>query len=106
MPDETSDTQPSAPIFEIAEPREGVTHLYANAVVLTWTGSDLTANIYQIIQPNRDIPSQKEAPNRLLNSASVTLTWSSAKIFQAHLKEAIDRYEKVYGPIKTEFQAI
>jgi hypothetical protein len=92
--------------FEIIEPREGVARFYTNAVNLAWSGSDLTAHLYQLVQPNRDVPSQKDAPNKLLHSGSVTLTWSSAKIFQKQLGEAIERYEKVYGPILTDFQAI
>jgi hypothetical protein len=94
------------PPFEITEPKEGVARFYANGVTLTWSGSDLTAHLYQIVQPNREVPSQKELPNQLLHMASVTLTWSNAKIFLAQLGEVVERYEKVYGPIRTEFEAI
>lgn len=106
MPSESPDTNQPAPTFEIAQPQEGVARIYTNGVTLTWTGSDMTALLYEIVQPNRDIPSQKDAPNQLLHTASVTLTWASAKIFHAQLGEVIARYEKAYGPIRTEFGPI
>jgi hypothetical protein len=106
MPSERPDTPQSLPAFELAVPPQGVAQIYVNVATLTWTGSDLTASLYQLIQPNRDIPSQKDSPILLMHNASVTLTWSNAKIFFGHLKEAIERYEKANGPIKTEFQSI
>lgn len=106
MPSESPDPNLPVPAFEITQPQEGVARFYVNVATLTWSGSDLTAHLYQVVQPNREIPSQKDAPNQLLHSASVTLTWSSAKIFHAQLGEVLERYEKVYGPIRTEFGAI
>jgi hypothetical protein len=106
MPSESPDTNSPILTLQITEPQEGVARFYVNGATLTWTGSDLTALLYQVIQPNREIPSQKDAPNQLLHSASVTLTWSSAKIFHSQLGEVLQRYEKAYGPIRTEFVAI
>jgi hypothetical protein len=106
MPAENPDTNQPVPGFEMTEPQKGVARFYANAVTLTWTGSDMTAHLYEIVQPNREIPSQKDAPNQLLHSASVTLTWASAKIFNKQLGEVIERYEKAHGAIRTEFGPI
>jgi hypothetical protein len=106
MPSENPDSNLPVPNFEITQPPDGVARFYANAVTLTWSGSDLTAHLYQVVQPNREIPSLKNDPNQLLNNASVTLTWSSAKIFYAQLGEVLERYEKVHGTIRTEFGAI
>jgi len=106
MPSESPDSNLPVPTFEVTQPQEGVGRFYANVATLTWTGSDLTAHLYQVVQPNREIPSQKNEPNELLHSASVTLTWSSAKIFHAQLTEVLERYEKAHGTIRTEFGAI
>jgi hypothetical protein len=106
MPSENPNTNSPVLSFEIVQPKEGIARVYANGAKLTWTGSDLTAHLYQIVQPDRDIPSQKDDPNQLLHSASVTLTWYSAKIFYGQLGEAIERYEKAYGAIRTEYGAI
>ena len=34
------------------------------------------------------------------------MAWNSAKIFHALLGQVLERYEKVNGPIKTEFAQI
>lgn len=106
MPNESPEKSQPVPAFEITEPQEGVARFYANVATITWSGPDLTAHLYQVVQPNREIPSQKDAPNQLLHGASVTLTWSSAKIFHTQLGEVLERHEKVYGPIRTEFGPI
>jgi hypothetical protein len=103
MPDEIQQPQ-----FEVkaTESKEGVVHLYANVSHLVWTGMDITAQLYQIVQPNRDIPEQINAPNEIRQSASITFSWTSAKLFHKQLTEVIERYEKVYGPINTDFRLI
>ncbi len=102
MPDEK---QPSE-TFKLVQPSGGVHHVYANASHLSWTGMDITVELYHLAQPNRDLPSLAGAPNELLHDTSVTLTWSAAKSFYETLGGALERYEKVYGPIKTKFQQI
>lgn len=94
------------PEIKITKPAQGTTNIYANIAHISWVGSDLTVHLYQLIQPNRDIPSEVEAPNELLHSASVTLTFTSAKIFNKQLAEVIERYEQAYGIINTEFKPI
>ena len=92
--------------FEITEPKEGVPRIHANFSYLTWTGSDLTIDLYQLEQPNREIPALKDSPTYLLNTARVTMTWSSAKLFHDLLGKILARHEAVYGPINTEFKQI
>jgi hypothetical protein len=102
MPDDNK--KPFA--FKITEPRDGVARTYANVSHLVWSGMDLTTHLYQLVQPNRDIPADADAPNELLHTASVTFTWPAAKTFHSLLGEVLERYEKVHGPIKTDFKAI
>lgn len=94
------------PHIEIVEPKEAVVRAYANISHLSWSGSDLTVQLYQLEQPNRDVPSQQHAANRLIHTASVTLTWASAKSFYQNLGSVLERYEKAYGPISTDFKQI
>jgi hypothetical protein len=101
-----SSVNPDLTNFEIVEPQEGSVRAYANLSHLTWTGSDLTVDLYQLEQPNRELPKYKDNPNRLLHTASVTLTWASAKTFHQFLGDILTRYEKVYGPINTDFKQI
>jgi hypothetical protein len=109
MPDDTKQPTPQPATqfkFEIVEPKDGPARIYANVSHLTWTGMDITVQLYELIQPNREIESEKGAPNELQHAASVTFTWNAAKTFNKMLAEVLDRYEKANGPIKTEFQAI
>lgn len=92
--------------FEIVEPKEGAVRAYANFSHLSWNGMDLTVQLYQLEQPNREIPEYKDLPNRLHHTASVTLTWAAAKTFHKLLGVVLERYEKVYGPINTDFKSI
>jgi hypothetical protein len=92
--------------FKIVEPKEGAVRAYANFSHLSWNGMDLTVQLYQLEQPNRDIPEYKDHPNCLRHTASVTLTWAAAKTFYEILGQALDRYEKVYGSINTQFTGI
>lgn len=102
-----SPEQPSPPpAFEISLPPQGVARFYANGATITWTGSDLTVQLYQVVQPNRELPSQKDAPNQLRHDAAVTITWATAKIFHAQLGDVLRRYEEKYGPIRTQFEPI
>jgi hypothetical protein len=103
---ETPDVPNPVPNFEIALPQEGVKRIYANVATITWGGSDLSVQLYQVVQPYREIPSQKHAPNHLLHSADVTVSWATAKIFHAQLGEVLRRYEDKHGSIRTEFEAI
>jgi hypothetical protein len=105
MPDETKQPAPGLN-FETSEPEEGIAHIYANISHLTWTGMDLTVQLYQLDQPNRDIPALSNAPNKLLHRASITFTWPAAKTFHKMLGDILERYEKGYGPISTEFKQI
>lgn len=98
--------EPTEIKFVIVEPKEGTVRAYANFSHLSWSGSDITAQLYHLEQPNREVPAEKDAPNRLMHTASVTLTWASAKAFYENLGQVIARYEKVYGPINTEFKQI
>ena len=104
MPDETQ--KPAQPTFEISEPEKGLVRVYANVSHLTWTGMDLTVQLYELVQPNRDLPGHANKPNELLHTASVTLTWPVAKTFHKLLGGVLERYEKAYGPINTEFRSI
>jgi hypothetical protein len=92
--------------FVIVDKDEGLVRAYANFSHLTWTGSDITVEMYQLEQPNRDIPAHKDDQNRLIRTASITLTWASAKTFHQFLGDILGRYEKAYGPINTEFKQI
>lgn len=92
--------------FKIIEPKDGVPRTYAAFSHITWTGVDLTVDLYKLEQPNRDIPANKDAPNYLLNTGRVTMTWAAAKSFHELLGRVLERYEKVHGPIITEFKQI
>jgi Protein of unknown function (DUF3467) len=106
MPDNTQQSeQPKQFVFEIVEPREGVFRTYAQVSYVHWSGMDMTFNVYQMIQPNREI-GPKDAPNKLLHTAAITLSWNSAKIFHGLLGQVLERYEKANGPIKTDFTQI
>lgn len=107
MPHEENQSQPNPNVnFEISQPKEGITRVYANYSHLSWSGVDLTVQLYQLEQPNREVPANKDVPNRLLNNAAVTLSWAAAKMFHKNLTDALARYEKAYGPIVTEFKEI
>lgn len=107
MSDEIKQPQPvQSPQFKVTEPDEGIAHIYANVSHLTWTGMDLTVQLYHLLQPNRDIPLEKDSPNNLMQTASVTFTWAAAKTFHKLLSEVLERYEKANGPIKIDFGPI
>ncbi|HEX3093411.1 MAG TPA: DUF3467 domain-containing protein, partial [Candidatus Angelobacter sp.] len=71
-----------------------------------WSGVDLTVDLYQLEQPNREVPDQKNAPNTILNVARITMSWAAAKQFHDLLGGVLDRYKAVYGPINTDFKQI
>lgn len=104
-PDEQNKT-PNLADFELVEPKDGAPAIYCNIANLSWTGMDLTAQLYQFIQPNRDFPKEAGKPNQLVHRASVTLAWTSAKLFHKLLGEVLARYEKANGQISTEFKPI
>lgn len=105
MSDQTNQNAPAAPTFKIIEPQDGVPRIYAAFSHLTWTGPDLTIDLYQLEQPNREIQDQN-TPNSLLNTGRVTMTWQAAKMFHQTLSNVLSRYEAVNGPITTEFKQI
>jgi hypothetical protein len=94
------------PNFELIEPKDGVPRIYASFSNITWSGPDLTVDLYKLEQPNREIPALKDSPNYLLNTGRVTMAWTSAKSFHDLLGKVLARYEAVYGPINTEFKQI
>jgi Protein of unknown function (DUF3467) len=106
VPGEIKQTPVAAGAFKIVEPPEGASQVYANVSHLTWTGMDITVQLYQLDQPNRELPELVNAPTTLVHEANVTFTWAAAKTFHKMLGDVLQRYEKVYGPIKTEFQQI
>lgn len=100
--------QPASPVadFDVIEPKDGVTEIYSNLSHLSWTGMDVSVQLYQFVQPNRDLPKEAHKPNQLLHKATVTFTWSSAKMFYKMLGDVLERYEKAHGQIPTEFKAV
>lgn len=98
--------QPQQFDFTASEARDGVARFYVNVAHLVWTGMDITVQLYEIKQPNREIPSLKTAPNEIMHTASVTMAWASAKLFYKQLGEVLERYEKANGPINTDFKFI
>lgn len=105
MPDEGQPSSAS-PVFKVVQPSEGALNIYANVSHLTWTGMDITVQLYQLDQPNRDIPEHANDPTDLVHEANVTFSWHAAKSFHKLLGDVLERYEKVYGPIMTEFKPI
>ena len=109
MSNEKKDTEQPIPpaTFVIKEPAGGALRLYANVSHVIWSGMDLTVQLYQLDQPNRDLAQYKYDPNVLHHTADVTLTWAAAKMFQKALEEILERYEKAYGEtINTQFKNI
>ena len=106
MPDEPKQDGPKLPNFELLVPPEGAPNIYANLSHLSWSGMDITVKLYQLVQRNRDIPGEIDKPNQVLQVAAVTFSWASAKAFHNVLTDVLQRYEKVYGPITTEFKPI
>jgi hypothetical protein len=98
--------QPDLNKFRIVEPQQGTVRTYANLYYLAWTGSDITVHLYHLEQPNREFPTHKDEPSIMFHNAAVTLTWASAKTFHQALGHVLERHEKVYGPINTEFKQI
>lgn len=92
--------------FRVVEPEGGKLRVYANFSQLSWTGSDITVNLYHLEQPNREIPHSKDDPTLLVQDVSVTMSWAAAKQFHQFLGTILERYEKAYGPINTEFKQI
>jgi hypothetical protein len=106
MSEEKAENVQAVLSYTITEPKDGVPRIYAAYSHITWSGVDLTVDLYHLEQPNREIPDLKDVPNSLYNVGRIVMSWAAAKQFHDLLGGVVDRYEAAYGPINTEYKQI
>jgi hypothetical protein len=86
------------PKYVITKAPSGVLETYANYVDLNWTTFEVRLRFCQLMQPSLLAPS---AETPIEERAGITVSWGQLKILRNMLTDAINRYEKVNGEIRT-----
>jgi len=81
------------------EPKHGTYNAYANFVNALWTPHDIKLKFGELTKMVESPDSTKTFI--IEEQASITLTWSEAKILQGMLSDIIGRFEKLNGEITT-----
>jgi hypothetical protein len=69
-----------------------------------WTGSDFSLRFYKMTQPNVEI--EPNRPAVVEERAIVTMPWPQVKILRDLLVQVVERREKVYGEIRTDYSQL
>jgi hypothetical protein len=106
MADDTKTTldggEPSPkPKYELIRPKDGVYQTFTDFIHAFWTGSDFSLRFYKAIHPNADL--EPNAPPVIEERAIVTMPWPQVKILRDLLILVVERREKVYGEIRTDY---
>ena len=93
--------QPKGPDIKVVdcEAPGGVSQVYANNVVLSWTNFDVNKRLSHNQRIVGDIPT-----NRLEHRATVTLAWSEAKALALMLTPLIQKFEELNGTINVDIK--
>jgi Protein of unknown function (DUF3467) len=88
--------------FPLEVPEDGIFETYANMVDADWTLSDVSLRFMQLIHAAKE--EEPTTVNRelvVLERASITLPWWSAKILASMLTDLVRSYESVNGELTT-----
>ena len=78
------------------EPPGGTQYFHTDYVTVHWSLFDLKVRFGELV---KHVAETKDSI--LWDRAVVTMSWGQAKVFATTMQDAVDRYEKANGPIKS-----